>query len=161
MIIGNGDIASIIPDQEDRLYFASGVSNSGETREPEYKREINLLKEQNTKRHIVYFSSIAVLNGVGRYYDHKRSMEELVKKFPNYTIIRLGNISWGNNKHTLINSFKDKLSKGESLEIRDEYRYIVDKDEFLYWINLIPEWNCEINIVGRRMKVIDIVKEYV
>ena len=39
--------------------------------------------------------------------------------------------------------------------------YICDKDEFLHWMDLIPEWPCEMNIVGRRMKVKDIVKEFV
>lgn len=161
MIIGNGDISSVLPDREDRLYFASGVSNSQESRESEYKREKDLLLEQSKKRHLVYFSSIAVLFGKSRYYDHKREMEEVVKTFPHYTIIRLGNIAWGTNPNTLINGLKNKIKNGETLEIRDEYRYIVEKDEFLYWINLIPEWNCEMNIVGKRMKVVEVVKEYV
>jgi hypothetical protein len=36
MIIGHGDIASVILDRIDRLYFASGVSNSAETDERAY-----------------------------------------------------------------------------------------------------------------------------
>ena len=41
------------------------------------------------------------------------------------------------------------------------YRYVVDKDEFLHWLNMIPPWSCELNIPGRRMKVREIVREYV
>ena len=160
-VIGNGDIASVLPDREDRLYFASGVSNSSETRKEQFLREVNLLKEQGKERHVVYFSSLAIYEKDSPYYQHKRKMEEVVKTFPHYTIIRLGNISWGTNPNTLINGLKNKIKNGETLEIRDEYRYVVEKDEFLYWIDRIPKWNCEMSIIGKRMKVIDVVKEYV
>ena len=160
-VIGNGDIASAIPDREDLLFFASGVSNSAETRKSEFEREYNLLADQNHKRHLVYFSSIATFWGNTPYYKHKIDMENLVKKFPKYTIVRMGNIAWGSNPNTLINALKLKLEKGETLEIRDEWRYIVEKEEFIYWMNLIPERNCEIMIPGRRMKVSQILKEYI
>src|SRR3989304_9134509 len=97
-IIGNGDIASVLPKRHDLLLFASGVSNSQETRESEYRREKNLLLKQDRKAHIVYFSTLAVLYGNNRYVQHKREMEALIKqKFPHYTIMRLGNITWGTN----------------------------------------------------------------
>jgi hypothetical protein len=162
MVIGNGDISSVLPDREDFLFFASGVSNSRETRKSEYLREVNLLNEQSRKRHLVYFSSLAVFeNKDTPYFNHKRAMEEFVKTFPHYTIVRLGNISWGHNPNTLINSLKRDIEKGKTIKIKNEYRYIVDKDEFLYWINQIPNWNCEMNIVGKRMKVVDVLKNYV
>lgn len=161
MVIGNGDLATIIPDKENILYFVSGVSNSSETRETEFQREAKLLMEQKTSRHLVYFSSLAIFEKDTPYFRHKKAMESLVKTFPHYTIVRLGNISWGNNPNTLINAMKLRIKNGETLEIRDEYRYIVDKDEFLYWVNQIPEWNCELSITGKRMKVWQVVKEYV
>ena len=161
MIIGHGDIASILQDRDDRLYFASGVSNSKETREPEYRREVNLLLSQDKLRHIVYFGSMCIFYSNTHYAQHKRCMENLVKKnFPHYTIFRMGNIAWGSNPHTLINFIQNKIRKREPFEIQDVYRYVVEKEEFLYWIDLIPDWNCEMNITSRRMKVIDIVKEY-
>ncbi len=84
MIVGNGDIASVLVDREDVCFFASGVSNSQETRESEYKREEELLLTQNKDLRLVYFSSLAVfLNPDTRYAKHKRHMEELIKKtFP-------------------------------------------------------------------------------
>lgn len=158
MIIGNGDLASVIPDKEDFIFFASGVSNSQCTDEAEYQREMKLLLEQPTDRHFVYFSSLGVFTGKSRYYTHKREMERLVKmNFPLYTIIRLGNISWGNNPNTLINYLKAH----PDAELRDEYRCVCDKDEFLYWIKQIPRWSCEMSIVGERMRVKDIHKKYV
>lgn len=161
MIIGNGDIAKVLTDREDRLYFASGVSNSQETRREEYEREKNLLLSQDKYRHLVYFGSLSIFYTDTLYSQHKKRMEGLIKEnFKHYTIFRIGNISWGTNPHTLINAFRKKIESREPLEIRDVYRYVVDKEEFLYWIDLIPEWSCEMNVIGRRMKVADIVKEY-
>jgi hypothetical protein len=162
MVIGNGDIASVLPDREDFLYFASGVSNSRETRKSEFDREVNLLMEQGKKRRLVYFTSLAVLDRQDTpYFKHKRHMEELAKTFPKYTIVRIGNINWGYNPHTIINSFKNDIKNGKTIRIKDEYRFIVDKDEFLFWVNKIPDFNCEITIIGKRMKVVDLLKNYV
>ena len=171
MILGHGDIASVLTDRDDRLYFASGVSNSQETRESEYRREIDLLLSllqgpsvsplhPPKKEHLVYFSSLSVFYSDSRYVRHKIEMEKAVKIFRPYTIIRMGNITWGDNPHTLINFIKNKIRNREPFEVQDVYRYIIDKEEFLHWINLIPDWSCEINIPGRRMKVRDIVREY-
>jgi hypothetical protein len=158
MVIGTGDIASVLPDRYDLLFFASGVSNSQETKESEYKRELKLLLKQPRNAHIVYFSSLAVFYSDTRYTQHKRAMESLIANvFENYTIIRLGNITWGTNPHTLINYLKAH----PKAKIRDEYRYICDKEEFLHWINLIPSVSCEMNIPGRRLKVQQIKEEYV
>lgn len=161
MIIGHGDIASVISDREDRIYFASGVSNSAETKESEYRREIDLLLRQDKFKHLVYFSSLCIFYSDSRYAKHKRKMEDIVKKmFINYTIIRMGNIAWGSNPHTLINFIRNKIRNREPFEIQDVYRYIVEKEEFLHWINLIPPFSCEMNITGKRLLVREIVRLY-
>ena len=160
-IIGHGDIASVLTDREDRIYFASGVSNSQETRESEYGREKTLLLQQEKIRHLVYFSSLSIFYSDTRYAQHKLEMETLVKAhFPRYAIIRLGNITWGTNPHTIINSFRAQIRNGEALVIRDAYRYVVDQNEFLYWVSMIPSWPCEISITGQRLSIEQIVKKY-
>ncbi len=160
-IIGRGDIASILQDKGDRIYFASGVSNSGETRESEYEREIRLLEDQSPGGHIVYFSSLCIFYSDNRYTRHKMEMEFLIKRwFAHYTIMRIGNITWGNNPNTIINFLRNKFKNHEPFELQDAYRYVVDKEEFLYWVDMIPDFSCEMNVVGRRMKVKDIFKEY-
>ena len=157
-IIGNGDISQALQEvDKDLLFFCSGVSNSKETRESEYKREEDLLMKQDHFKHIVYFSSLSIFYKNGRYQKHKMKMEHLIKSFfEHWTIIRLGNITFGKNPNTLINYLKAH----PEAEIKDEYRYICDKEELLHWINLIPSWNCEINVPGRRMLVKDVAKEY-
>lgn len=164
MIIGNGDIASAIKDREDLIFFASGVSNSKETRLSEFNREQNLLFETLDKYpdgHIVYFSTLAIFYSDNPYVKHKKKMEVLVRGFKKYTIIRLGNITWGTNPHTLINNLKLQKLRGKKLDIQDTYRYICDEIEFQYWLDMIPDFNCEMNVPGRRMKVKEIVKEFV
>jgi hypothetical protein len=161
MIVGHGDIASVLPDRKDFVYFASGVSNSQETREEEFERERRLLLEQDESKHLVYFGSLAIFYGDNAYVHHKINMEQTVKDvFKQHTIFRIGNISWGNNPHTLINFIRGKIKNGEPYEVQDVYRYVVDKEEFLHWIDLIPDRSCEMNVPGRRMKVKDIVNEY-
>ena len=162
MIIGNGDIAKVLPDRDDLLFFAAGVSNSQETDEAEYDREVRLLKAQSPGQHLVYFSSLGVLDRHTRYIDHKRQMELRVQQlFDTWTIVRIGNITWGTNPHTLINFLRAQADRGEPMNVQNVHRYLVDEPEFLYWIGLIPAWNCEMNIPGRRMLVKDIVAEYV
>lgn len=161
MIVGNGDIASAIKDRDDLLFFVSGVSNSQETRESEYKREVDLLLGQDKKQHIVYISSLCVFYSDSRYAKHKRRMEQLVKSFKSWTIMRIGNITWGSNPHTLINNLREQKKQKQKLNIQNVYRYICDRDEFDYWISIIPDWSCEMNVPGRRLKVSEIVKEFV
>jgi hypothetical protein len=161
-IVGHGDIASVLEVNPDMTFFASGVSNSQETRESEYQREKDLLMQQDPSKRLVYFGSLSIFYNNNRYAQHKREMEEMVMEhFPRYCIVRIGNISWGRNPHTLINTLKNKVANQEPVEIQDVYRYVVDEEEFLHWISLIPDFNCEINIPGRRMKVKEIFKEYV
>ncbi len=162
MIIGNGDVAAALPERDDLLFFASGVSNSQEMRESQYQREVKLLLSQDRKAHIVYFSSLAVFYGKNRYVKHKRDVETLIKQeFPRYTIVRIGNITWGTNPNTLINYLRRQFKAGQTLKIQQTYRYIIDKDEFQHWIDKIPKWSCELNITGQRMSIKEVVNKYV
>ena len=162
MIIGHGDIASVIPDRPDRCYFAAGVSNSQETRESEYRREYELLLEQPRDAHIVYFSSLCVFYSKTRYASHKLGVEQAIKlRFAHHTIVRLGNIDFGKNPHTLINFMRARVDAGLPIEVQNVYRVIHTKADLLYGLSLIPEWSCELSVPGRLIHVSDIVQEYV
>lgn len=166
-ILGHGDIASALKeiDGGDKIYFASGVSNSAETRQSEFNRERDLFLKTvraNRAAHIVYFSSLSVFYADTSYTRHKRSMEWFVKSWSRTsTIVRIGNITWGTNPHTLINYLRNQMLRGEVLNIQNTERYIVDYQEFIYWIKMIPEWSCELNIPGERMTVAEVVTRYV
>lgn len=167
MIVGNGDIAAALReggvDRYDLTFFASGVSNSRETRESEYSREADLLTLMPAANRLVYFSSLCIYyNNNTRYAQHKREMEWRIKLwFPRWTILRLGNITWGTNPHTLVNHLRAVVARGEAPDIRDVYRYLTDQDEFLDAVRQIPDKNCEMDFLGRRLKVADIYQEFV
>ena len=80
-------------------------------------------------------------------------MERLVKdNFAVSTIIRIGNITWGNNPNTLLNYLKEH----PEAERRNEIRYLLSKQEFLHWISLIPPWSTEMNLTGKMINVKDL-----
>jgi len=160
MIIGNGDVAKVLTDRHGLIFFASGVSNSSETRQSEFQREIDLLLKQDPSYRLVYFSSLCVFYSDTPYAKHKKNIEDLVKNnFPRYTIMRLGNIDWGINPHTIFNSLRNKIKNNEPFEIQDTYRYIVSRKEFDHWIGLIPDWNSEMNITGKLLSVQEIADQ--
>ena len=161
MIVGRGDIASVLNDRDGAIFFVSGVSNSNETRESEFMREIELLDKQDKTKCIFYFSSIALddLSKNSQYLQHKRRMELLIKSnFENYNIIRIGNITWGNNPNTFINYIKNKKSKGEPVQIKDEYKYIIDKDQLVMLTDNLPLIGQNtLCVFGRMAKVAELV----
>ena len=163
MIVGKGDIASVLNDREGTIFFASGVSNSNEIRDSEFMREMELLDKQDRTKCLFYFSSISVddiQKVVGnKYLQHKLRMELLVKSnFENYNIIRIGNITWGSNPNTFINYIKNKKSKGEPVQIKDEYKYIIDKDQLVMLTDNLPlVGQNTICVFGRMAKVAELV----
>jgi hypothetical protein len=161
MIIGRGDIASILNDREGAIFFASGVSKSTETKESEFKREIELLDKQDKTKCLFYFSTIALddLSKNNEYHNHKRKMESLIKSnFKNYNIIRIGNITWGSNPNTFINYIKNKKSKGEPVEIKDEYKYVIDKEQLLLLTDNLPlTGQNTICVFGKMAKVAELI----
>lgn len=163
MIIGKGDIASILVDRDGAIFFASGVSNSGEHRDTEFFREKELLSKQDKTKCIFYFSSITIdfkeKFNKSKYLQHKLEMENIIKNnFENYNIIRIGNISWGTNPNTFINYIRAKIKNGESVELNDEYKYMIDKEQLLLLTNNLPlTGKNTISVFGRMAKVKDLI----
>jgi hypothetical protein len=162
MIVGKGDIASILNDREGAIFFASGVSKSTETNESEFWREIELLDKQDRTKCLFYFSSIALddMSKIGnQYLAHKRKMELFIKSnFENYNIIRIGNISWGNNPNTFINYIKNKIKNEEPVEIKDEFKYLIDREQLLLLTDNLPlVGQNTISIFGRMAKVKELI----
>jgi hypothetical protein len=163
MIVGRGDIASILNDREGVIFFASGVSNSLEKRESEYEREYKLLSEQDKTKCIFYISSITIDNKekfeTSRYLQHKKQMEDYIKSnFKNYNIIRIGNITWGNNPNTFLNYIKNKIKNNESFFISDEYKFMINKEQLLLLTDNLPlNSQNQISVFGQMVKVKDLI----
>ena len=120
MIIGNGIIANAVRpyDREDIVFFASGVSNSLETRVSEFERELSLLRsvhEENKEKKIVYFSTLSIHDQSKQdspYVQHKKTAENYLKENSgNFLILRIGNIvGKGGNPNTLFNFLKKQIA---------------------------------------------------
>lgn len=164
IIEGNGDIASILEPRKDALFFAAGVSNSSCKDEYEYLREkmrliASIKTANNMKMCLFYFGSIACFLTSNRYTKHKLEMEWLIRENSyNYNIIRIGNIDWGTNPNTFINFIKLKREKGEPVEIRDEYKYMISKEQLrLLTDNLPLTGRNEISVFGECKKVAELI----
>lgn len=156
MIIGSGDISSVLTDRDDLTFFASGVSDSSCSDLTKFKREADLLFKMPRHQHLVYFSTLSIYYGHSPYVAHKKRMELLVRDlFQSYTIVRIGNIDWGKNPHTLINY----LRANPDAMVQEVYRHVISKDEFLYWMDMIkPGTRNEMNVPGVRWWVPDLVR---
>jgi hypothetical protein len=163
MIVGRGDIASVLNDRDGATFFVSGVSNSNEIRDSEFMREMDLLDKQDRTKCLFYFSSISVDDNEkvnsSKYLQHKLKMEMFIKSnFENYNIIRIGNITWGSNPNTFINYIKNKKNKGEPVEIKDEYKYVINKEQLLLLTDNLPLITQNtIGVFGKMAKVNELI----
>lgn len=146
MIIGRGLIARSLENQdtEDTVYFASGVSNSLETRDSEFERELSLLTESihNHKNlRLVYFSTLSVNDQSKQnspYVLHKLKMENFIRENTrDHLILRIGNIvGRGGNPNTLFNFLKGRISGGLPFILHKKARRIlVDIDDISQFFN--------------------------
>lgn len=161
MKIGNGNIARVLNDREGALFFASGVSNSSCTDIFQFRREQYLLgKHYGSGLCCFYFSSIQVAFTDSPYFRHKLEMEQLVRdNFENHYIIRIGNLDWDNNPMTFRNYIRNKIAKGEPVEIKDELRYMVSKEQLLLLTDNLPLIGRQtINIFGTVDKIKNLIK---
>ena len=161
MVIGNGNIAKVLKDQSDLIYFASGTSNSSCVDKSEFDRELEMIKSLDKDSHIVYFSNLGIYYKNDPYTNHKINMENFIRtNFKSYTIVRIEVCEWVSNKTTILNIFKEKIKNNQIIEIQDTHRYVLSLDEFLYWLSLIKVGTKnEMNILGRKMKIQEIVDE--
>lgn len=140
MIIGNGLIAKSFSvnnnySHEDLIIFASGVSNSAETRIEEFQREFEMIKKYlnvQLNRKIIYFSTGSVYSKVSSdYVLHKKRMEHLISSSTdNYLILRLANVIGNSSNNTMIPFFIKKIMNNEELTIQNGVtrQFIYEKD---------------------------------
>lgn len=127
MIIGRGLIASLFidDDRDDIIFFASGVSNSLETRVEEFLREENLIKKtiaENPEKIFVYFSTCSIYDSSktgSDYVLHKLKMEQLIKNNHNqFLILRVSNaVGKGGNPNLLMNYLVRSIKNNETINV--------------------------------------------
>lgn len=140
MIIGNGLLAQACAphfhQRDDVLVFASGVSNSRETRAEEYAREQAMLEQALTLNlFTVYFSSCSVHDAElahTPYVQHKRAMEALLTtRSRQMAIIRLPQVVGSTpNPYTLTNYLNEQIRSGQSFQLwLRAWRNLIDVDD--------------------------------
>lgn len=146
MIIGNGLIANSLKniDTEDNIFFASGVSNSLETRDSEFNREYILLKDSlknYSPGKFIYFSTLSINDQSkqdSHYVLHKLAMEEYIKdNAGNYLILRIGNIvGRGGNPNTLFNYLKNQIINHKTFTVHNRARrLLIDMDDITEFLS--------------------------
>lgn len=142
MIIGRGLIATAFAkefaEEGEITIFASGVSNSSETHNDAFAREVTCLTEamENSKGLFVYFSTCSIGDHEQQqspYVQHKIRMEVMVAKLPNYIIFRLPQVvGRTTNPHTLTNFIHTQILQGTRFPLwRNAWRNIIDVDDIV------------------------------
>lgn len=141
MIVGSGMIANrfiCYKNDEEKIIFASGVSNSKDTIEQNFLREFKLLDKtirDNPRKTLVYFSTCSVEDEDlqnARYVIHKKSIEKFIKDNSNaYYLFRISNLAGvSNNPYTLLNYFIFNILQNNSLTVwKNAFRNILGIDD--------------------------------
>ena len=140
MIVGNGLIASLFIecDQENIIFFASGVSNSLETKKEEFLREENLIKKtiaENPNKIFIYFSTCSIYDSSkaeSQYVLHKLKMEQIIIQLcPQYLILRLSNaVGNGGNPNLLMNYLVRSVKNNEIINVHTKAtRNLIDVED--------------------------------
>ena len=145
MIIGNGIIANSLKqiDSENTLFFASGVSNSLETRTAEFEREFTLVQKnisENPDKNFVYFSTLSIHDRSKQdsfYVIHKQKIEKYINEnCTQFLILRIGNVvGKGGNPNTLFNYLKNKISTETEFSVHTKARrLLIDIDDIAQFL---------------------------
>lgn len=173
MVIGNGLLAkrfSFFREDESVVIFASGVSNSNETDQNLFDREIKLLSDTITRYQraiIVYFSTCSVYDpelSTTPYVLHKLKIETIISgSAASFLILRLPQVvGGGGNKNTLFNYLYSNIKSGTYFEIwKKARRYLIDIDDvFTIADHLIKNrtfYNRTINVALYQYSIFEIV----
>lgn len=164
MIVGNGAIAKCLTPREGAVFFASGVSNSRCVDQAEFHRERELIRQYADRLEcIFYFSSIGISfappNSTSAYFHHKWLCEQTIKlNYSNYVILRIGNLIGDTNPNTFINYIKNRQAQGLSVEIRDEYKYMIDGATLNMLCQTLPlDQKIELTVATKIAKVKDLI----
>lgn len=153
MIVGNGLIANLFrnDDRENVVFFASGVSNSLETRRDEFLREETLVLktlEENPEKIFIYFSTCSIYDSSkndSAYVIHKLKIERLVEDYAkNYLILRVSNVvGKGGNPNLLINYLVSAVKKEDIITVHTlATRNLIDASDVKeITTNLLAEGN--------------------
>lgn len=146
MIVGNGLISTAFrsfdfESDPNVIIYASGVSNSQESRNEAFLRERTMLLEALAlEKFICYFSTCSIDDPQllkTPYVVHKREMEALVATANDYLIVRLPQVVGRTaNANTLTNYIYNKIISAECFYVYENARRnLIDVDDVALIVN--------------------------
>ena len=172
MIVGRGLVANAFAafaGDAQVTIFASGVSNSAETRREEFEREERLLAAAlaQSPGALVYFSTCSIADperAASPYVVHKLRMERLARTAARHLIFRLPQVvGRTDNPHTLTNYLHRSVSSGRPFQVwKNAWRNVIDVEDAArictYMIRQGGYWNRTVNVASPRpVRVTDLV----
>ena len=147
MIVGNGMIATACRaiDRDNVIFFASGVSDSGETSRNAFARESNLLDSYlcYDDKILVYFGTSTDSNSI--YSLHKQKMCKKVKTAERHIVLNLSQVvGRGGNANNFFNSIFTALTNGDEIKVCPVYRSLIDLDDII----MALEWLLDNHLYG-------------
>ncbi|MGV0995723.1 NAD-dependent epimerase/dehydratase family protein [Empedobacter falsenii] len=175
MIVGKGLIANLFTevDLDEVVFFASGVSNSSETRKGEFLREQNLVEDtlaNNPEKLFVYFSTCSIYDSSkynSLYVLHKLHIEEIIKqKAKHFLILRVSNaVGRGGNPNLLMNYISRQILNDQELVVHQQAtRNLIDVEDVknitLKYI-ASKDWNKIINVAyTENFNILEIIEVF-
>ena len=146
MVVGNGFIARAFTESQykfdDKIVFASGVSNSSANNDAGFERERALLKiYRSNKKKLIYFSTSSVFDKqrlLSPYVQHKINIERYIQEhFSNYIVYRLPIVvGKSTNPNTLTNYLYHCVESGKEIELHENAcRYLMDVDDVVKYVS--------------------------
>lgn len=140
MIVGHGLVASAfigsVFDSDQYILFASGVSNSTESNDAAFIREVALLNQYLTKnKTLIYFSTTSIFDPTKKdtaYIRHKLNIEHLIMASVEwYMIVRLPIlIGHSKNAFTLVNFMVNAIREKRQIQLHSKAcRHLLDVDD--------------------------------
>ncbi|MDH2206342.1 NAD-dependent epimerase/dehydratase family protein [Empedobacter sp. GD03644] len=175
MIVGKGLIANLFTevDLDEVVFFASGVSNSSETRKGEFLREQNLVEDtlaKNQEKLFVYFSTCSIYDSSkynSLYVLHKLHIEEIIKQKAKYfLILRVSNaVGRGGNPNLLMNYLSRQILNDQELVVHQQAtRNLIDVEDVknitMKYI-ASKDWNKIINVAyTENFNILEIIEVF-
>jgi nucleoside-diphosphate-sugar epimerase len=167
-VIGTGMIGTAFAEARcinNCIIYAAGTANSSCTRQSEFDRDENRLKESMLRSGIfVYVSTCSIEDKP--YTHHKMKMEGLVKERGNYLIVRLPNVAGkSDNPHTLLNFLSSCVHRREEFDLFTKARRnvidVMDVVDITYWLLRNYAINETVNVAAPfNYSVLEIVNEF-
>jgi len=153
MVIGTGLLGTEMKkiDIDNILFFCSGVSDSTETSQKAFQREIDLFDVTKNFEYdkIIYFGSLPYLNNK-IFLNHKKNVENKIKTLnKKYIIARVSTVvGKTGNSNNLIPLFVNSIKNSLTVDVYETFRSILDVSDLRRIVEylLLDNFNGEIDI---------------